>query len=81
MKKYLTVFLVFASSALAACDNGSEAPQLKDQQVVCSLKGGAFIFIEGYPRSIHSVRSVESDALCQPLKAIINVKPETGVSQ
>jgi hypothetical protein len=82
MTKYL-VCAVFAlsTSVLAACDPVPDPPQLKDQQIVCSLKGEAFIFIEGYQKSVHSVRSVESDSLCQPLKAFIKFKPEAGASQ
>lgn len=86
MTKYLVVvFLAITTVAIFGCNVSASSPQLQDQQIVCSLKGEAFIFIEGYEKSIHSVRSIESDALCQPLKAFIAVKPSaapaSGASQ
>jgi hypothetical protein len=84
MIKYLAVvFLaVFTVVVDAACDPVPPPVQLADQQIVCTLKGEAFIFIEGYQKSVHSVRSQESDALCQPLKAVIKYKSDdTGVGK
>lgn len=78
MIKYFVV--VFLAMTLAACDVEADPPRLQDQQIVCTLKGEAYIFIEGYQKSIHSVRSQESDPLCQPLKAFIKFKPDAPAS-
>jgi uncharacterized protein YcfL len=80
MMKYLfAVFLAASTMALAACDSQVSQPQLQDQQVVCTLKGEAYIFIEGYQKRIHSVRSVESDPLCIPLRPV-KPQPASGAS-
>jgi hypothetical protein len=46
---------------------------------VCTLKGEAYIFIEGYEKTIHSVRSAESDPLCLPLRPA-KPQPASGAS-
>jgi hypothetical protein len=80
MTKYLfAVFLAVSVVALAACDPQVSPPQLQDQQVVCTLKGEAYIFIEGYEKTIHSVRSAESDPLCLPLRPA-KPQPASGAS-
>lgn len=81
MIKYLAaVLLAIATMVLSACDVEADPPRLQDQQIVCTLKGEAYIFIEGYEKSVHSVRSQESDPLCQPLKAFIKFKPDAPAS-
>lgn len=68
---FLCALLLSATAPLAACDPEVPPQRLADKQIVCSLKGEAFIFVEGYEKSVHSSRSTESDPLCQPLKARI----------
>jgi hypothetical protein len=71
MIKYFSVVLLSVSMvALGACDNQITPTQLQDQEIVCSLKGEAYIFIDGYEKSVHSVRSEESDPLCKALKPV-----------
>lgn len=75
MKNTILFALIFSSTALAGCDPEQDVPRLADQQIVCTLKGEAYIFLEGYEKSVHSVRSRESDSLCQPLKSILKPEP------
>lgn len=74
MKNAILAFLIFSSAALAGCDPQPDPPRLKDQQIVCTLTGEAYIFTDSYRDSVHSVRSSESDPLCQPLKARITAE-------
>ncbi len=78
-KHLLSVLIIFFSVALAACEQASP-PRLRDNQIVCTLRGEAFVFIDGYEKSVHSVRSVESDPLCQPLKEIIKMKTDPSMA-
>lgn len=75
MIKYFAVVLIAVTTAVAvaACDEVPGPSRLQDQQIVCTLTGEAFIFIDGYEKSIHSIRRSEADPLCQPLKAKIVV--------
>jgi hypothetical protein len=79
MTKYLLFAVLFSATALAACDPVPEPEELHDQQIVCSLRGEAFVFIDGYEKTVHSVRSVESDPLCQPLKAVIKMNVDPSI--
>jgi hypothetical protein len=61
----------FATVALAACDPPpAEPPRLQDQQIVCTLKGEAYIFIDNPGTVDRSRRSVEADSLCKALKPV-----------
>lgn len=79
MKKFLQVLfmrglILVPAICLTACDPDTfkSPPELKDQQIVCTLTGEAYIFRDY--TSPHSVRSAESDVMCAPMK------PKAGVN-
>jgi hypothetical protein len=77
--KYTLLLSLLPVVSLAACDPPEFPPQLQDQQIVCSLKGEAFVFIDGYEKTVHSVRRTEADPLCAPL--VSRIKPESKAQQ
>jgi hypothetical protein len=83
MIRYFAVILFAVSAAsLAACHQSSDSTEtLRDKQIVCSLTGEAFIFIDDAESVDRSIRSEESDPLCQPMKAFIKMKPDSGARQ
>lgn len=85
MTKYFAfVLIAVAGLALAACDPGSvqaykPPPHIRDKQIVCTLTGESYIFVNDSSSDYHSVRSPETDPLCLPMKS--NASPAVGASQ
>lgn len=77
MQKSILAFICSVIALmLSACNEQDTGEHLQENQIVCTLKGDAFIYTNAYNAAQHAARSVESDALCSAL----NPRPESPAS-